>query len=577
MDIQSTIRAYQKVCIGFKFEHPATFSESFAQERYNKKMQRPDKTITTALAQKCWSEWLENDNGLPEVILPPGVWYRVRLVLHRLYAKYHKQFVKFDRFRLPAGSEFVSTRGANSAEARLCQSVWTCTYDNFWDYSRVVYGSRDLRVAAKKRFAKWAASKDIDIGEFNRELYNRYWDLPRREIAFNCFRDKLRLITQFEQGSRFATVPKNNEKRRPINIECFGNTLTQSVIGEAIRFILKAEFNIDLDTLADLHGQKISDADRWATIDLKNASDSISCSLCKFLLPTALYDKLEASRSTMVLGYDGNYHITKKISSMGNGFTFELMTLILTLVCREFDQESTVFGDDIIIHPSKADDLIAALTAVGLKVNKEKSFITGPFRESCGANFHVDEGYIASFDFEYPQTMSDCVVIHNKAYLLARDYPSFKKLYNTFLRALPPALHGGCYDVWDPTLGPKRNHNLRGRRITYNIPSFFVTPFPAKRKITSPRIADSLSAYGYNPDQFYMVFGFEIGVKNRSEMLKNLNPRRHWAKYFMYLRANRRTPDVLTGTGFDQKIAFITDGSRVFRAQAITRPNFRVV
>lgn len=577
MDIQSTIRAYQKVCTGFKFDSPATFSEDFAQERYRKKMQKPDKTTTALLAQNCWNEWLENDNGLPEVILPPGVWYRVRLVLHRLYAKYHKQFVKFDRFRLPAGSEFVSTRGANSAEARLCQSVWTCTYDNFGDYTRVVYGSRDLRVAAKKRFARWATSKNIDIGEFNRELYDRYWDLPRREIAFNCFRDKLRLITQFEQGSRFATVPKNNEKRRPINIECFGNTLTQSVIGEAIRFILKAEFNIDLDNLAELHGQKISDADRWATIDLKNASDSISCSLCRFLLPTALYDKLEASRSSMVLGYDGNYHITKKISSMGNGFTFELMTLILTIVCREFDQEATVFGDDIIIHPNQADDLIAALTAVGLKVNKEKSFITGPFRESCGANFHTEEGYIASFDFEYPQTMSDCVVIHNKAFLLSRVYPSFKKLYNTFLRALPPALHGGYYDAWDPTLGPKDRHNLSGRRKTYNIPSFFVTPLPAKRKITSPRIADSLSAYGYNPDHFSMVFGFEIGVKNRSDMLKDLNPRRHWAKYFMYLRANRRTPDVLTGTGFDQKIAFITDGSRVFRAQAIARSNFRTV
>ena len=77
---------------------------------------------------------------------------------------------------------------------------------------------------------------------------------------------------------------------------------------------------------------------------------------------------------------------------MGNGFTFPLETLIfwaLTASACEGDVDSvSVYGDDIICPRERADDVIDTLTMCGFKINLEKSFVEGPFRESCGCDYY---------------------------------------------------------------------------------------------------------------------------------------------------------------------------------------------
>jgi hypothetical protein len=78
---------------------------------------------------------------------------------------------------------------------------------------------------------------------------------------------------------------------------------------------------------------------------------------------------------------------------MGNGFTFELETLIFFAlshsVCKRIVDEPfiSVYGDDIIIPTGCSEAVIAFLRLCGFSINKEKSFTTGLFRESCGGDF----------------------------------------------------------------------------------------------------------------------------------------------------------------------------------------------
>jgi hypothetical protein len=79
---------------------------------------------------------------------------------------------------------------------------------------------------------------------------------------------------------------------------------------------------------------------------------------------------------------------------MGNGFTFELESLIFyaaaLAVCEYLEIDASkvsVYGDDVII-PSDAFDLFSSFsTYLGFRVNPKKSFSQGYFRESCGAHW----------------------------------------------------------------------------------------------------------------------------------------------------------------------------------------------
>jgi hypothetical protein len=81
-------------------------------------------------------------------------------------------------------------------------------------------------------------------------------------------------------------------------------------------------------------------------------------------------------------------------SSMGNGFTFELESLIfwaLSKATAYFTGTSgviSVYGDDIICPTGMAQDLIWILSVFGFQTNRDKSFTEGPFRESCGGHYH---------------------------------------------------------------------------------------------------------------------------------------------------------------------------------------------
>jgi len=540
---KSTIRAYQRTLAKWTFQKPTSFSEDFAQKRFSKKFQEPDQNKVSSLAQKAWDDYLCFDDNLPsEFSLLPGEWYKARLQLHSLC----RGRVDGCPIDFPKGSSFSPTGGLNSVESRLARGEWTCTPENFEKFSKLVYRHKALKRAFRRRYTRWFLRQKFkeSFKESERILWNRFRFCP--DPGFLIFQWKLERITTLVQGSRFATVPKNNEVRRPINIEPFGNILNQRQIGNFLRKKLMIDMGVNLDTLADKHREIIRDHS-YATIDLKNASDSIA--LCKFLLPGRFLDQLLSSRSPMLLGFDKMYHIPKKISSMGNGFTFELMTAILTCLARVLDPTASVFGDDIVIKKDCAPRLIQLLEVVGFVVNKEKSFIEGPFRESCGANHHIDEGYVKSYDFLWPESIGDCATILAKAYALGESYPSFKLLYDQLLKRTPVALRGGGFDSslvgssWDSP----------------DLPTWFVSdvkklPHPRKRVLKA--IRDAYCASDVRIAQEFVFVSKEV-----SPSPYHLHPHAHWAKYEMYLSAGGRVKDVRTGEGrWAKRNVYFVDG-----------------
>lgn len=565
MDTKSTIRAYQKVLTSHSFLQADTFSEQFAQERFAKKFQEPDPTVEAALKDAVWAEWLSNDQDLPQLRNKclPGTWYRARLLLQQCLEHF-----RLGEFRFPQGSEFAPTQGKNSLEARLCTSDWTCTYENFGYFSELCYTHSGLKRAARKRYLRWFRErfpKDCIRGA-DRRLWSHFKNSKRP--GFAMFEWKLTQIVSFHHGSRFSSVPKNNSNRRPINVECMANVLTQSQIGIGISKSIKSFFGIDLNVLQDVHRVRIADQ-AIATIDLSNASDSISLELVEFLLPKWLFRRICGTRASFVLGPDGSYYETKKVSSMGNGFTFELMTLILTCICRTLDPEATVFGDDIIIDSSKAQELMSLLQAVGLKVNISKSFWDGPFRESCGGNYHHSEGYIRSFDFEWPENISDCIMIANKASYLGQSYKSFKVLAQRLLRATPKALQGVHRDFFDKNpldlVGRSREEPESDHLAVF--PPFVVTRKCVVNGMLHDYETSALTYLGYNPIEFEVTFGYRFVARERTVMKRDMKPNRHWAKYLMYLDAGRRCPDSISGEGEWIKYRMVTSDKGTFRSR----------
>lgn len=128
-----------------------------------------------------------------------------------------------------------------------------------------------------------------------------------------------------------------------------------------------------------------------ATIDMKDASDRVSASLIARLFPAVWRDALFSVRSKRALLPTGQVMVLRKYAGMGNACTFPLEALCFWGIARAtslclFGEEKPVYvyGDDIIMDPELVPYVVQSYTNAGLKVNEAKSFITGPFRESCG-------------------------------------------------------------------------------------------------------------------------------------------------------------------------------------------------
>jgi hypothetical protein len=214
--------------------------------------------------------------------------------------------------------------------------------------------------------------------------------------------DNLSSKVKVVPGNVHFTVPKDWETERCAAKEPLWNSYLQSGIGSDLTRRL-------LNFGVDLHDQKWNQtlagmAEEWglATIDLSSASDLI----CYVLVVLALtYNQdvqgkrwlhlLKLARSPqMKIGKE--MRTLEMFSSMGNGFTFPLETILFLSVIRCTVPRcdwcvSTAYGDDMIVPQRFSHQVIERLEFLGFKVNGKKTCLAGTFFESCGTDWFMSQ------------------------------------------------------------------------------------------------------------------------------------------------------------------------------------------
>ena len=419
------------------FHDANTIIASTIADRISNKFEKPDFANTDVLKDKCNDDWVTFEQGLKTTRFESlsgesrGDLYRARDIIGGILGKPKKFLYICSQMdvSLGPGEQFISNQGDVSLFSKLDDiSKWTVTRDCAPMAALVIASNRSFRNIL---IQKWFKPMKYKSGyKKNVVVLKEFANYPKviayfaQRVLNEFFESDYGESHLLQHGARGASVYKNVEKRRFINIECLWNVIVQKLFGLAIRKCLSGkksdEHRNDMQFGQQKHYRRIS-MSNVSTIDWENASDSNRTDRLRVLLHPLIFKAMDASRShfVMVTHRDKGqnfkaYHPVEKFSSMGNGFTFELLTLTILALARIHDPEASVYGDDLICDNSVVDKVISSCQAAGFKLNLKKSFIAKPLRESCGGFYLNGFGYITCYDITWSSNVSDAFITINK-------------------------------------------------------------------------------------------------------------------------------------------------------------------
>lgn len=171
---------------------------------------------------------------------------------------------------------------------------------------------------------------------------------------------------------------------------------SDSVVGHSVHFT-EQKWNRQGALRGSIDPRSVS------TLDLSDASDRVTLRLVKASCGANadLFDALTACRSRLALvpGH-GKLSITK-YASMGSALCFPVEAMMFYIIAlaamhdatrtrpsfrsvKRLSKDLLVYGDDIVVPTPMVQCVMNGLKSAGLKVNVNKSFRNGKFRESCG-------------------------------------------------------------------------------------------------------------------------------------------------------------------------------------------------
>lgn len=335
------------------------------------------------------------------------------------------------------------------------------------------------------------------------------------------------------KGSRLSFVPKTRYIRRSICVEPNLNIYAQLGLGRILEGQLFRRFGISLDRQPDKNralAKRGSVYGDYATIDLSSASDSISYGLCEELIPAEVLGYFYQLRSPFT-SYRGKWHQVHMISSMGNGFTFPLQTILFACMveaayrCRGLKIEKPfgrtgnfgVFGDDIIVYTggdlrdplSVYRDVLTLLRLSGFTVNPEKTFSEGSFRESCGCEFYAGVD-VRGVYVKTLRTVPGRYVAINRLLEWSAGSGILLPRVIKYLRDSVPDLRIPFDGPYDGGVKVPRSLARPGRSLRYQSAKFqYLAPRAVSYSFGSNGLAGPLARrmkIRYNPEGLYMVF-----------------------------------------------------------------------
>lgn len=278
-----------------------------------------------------------------------------------------------------------------------------------------------------------------------------------REACDTAFKAQGKMTTRLVEGNVVFTVPKDATIERPAAKEPDYNMYLQRAVGSHIRSCLRRK-GVDLNdqTVNQRLAQEGSKTGKLATLDLSAASDSVTTGLVKVLFSTQWQDvlfDLRSERGIFPGSARNEFHTWEMLSSMGNGFTFEVESLIFYSLCKAVAYVRgqrgiiSVYGDDLIVPTTIVSGVRRILRFTGFTLNVKKSFYDTPFRESCGKHYYNGTD-VTPFYIREP-IVDQVRLIHLLNHL--RDWGSIDgisdpRLYDLWKRLsgrIPMELHGG--------------------------------------------------------------------------------------------------------------------------------------
>jgi hypothetical protein len=211
--------------------------------------------------------------------------------------------------------------------------------------------------------------------------------------------DELHVLQQAKESNRTARVclvPKDSRGPRVISCEPAELMYIQQGLMRKLYGIIenhhltRGYVNFTDQSINRYLARDASITGSRATIDMKEASDRVTLSLVRELFPSNWVECLEACRSEFTRLPDGQIVKLNKFAPMGSSVCFPVEALVFwALACAATSSTNDVYvyGDDIIVDAQKASSVMDVLESFGLLVNRNKSFVSGYFRESCGGDF----------------------------------------------------------------------------------------------------------------------------------------------------------------------------------------------
>jgi len=270
---------------------------------------------------------------------------------------------------------------------------------------------------------------------------------------------------------RVVFVPKSAKEHRSVMIEPVLNTMCQAGIGQYMKRALgRSGIDITDQTRNQRLAREGSLTGDLATLDLSSASDTLAKEAVYHFLGGEWFAFLSRFR-TGTCTLNGRVMRLEKFSSMGNGFTFPLETLVffaLAHACtRELGLDTrcvSAYGDDIVVPTGAAESLMEVLRDAGFVVNKAKSYWSGPFRESCGKDYLLGTD-VRPVYLKDRLTGHDVFRLHNYYVSMFMSYPAARllDLIDTTIRLWGPSGYGDGHLVSGEWLPTKRTrHSQRG-------------------------------------------------------------------------------------------------------------------
>jgi hypothetical protein len=166
-------------------------------------------------------------------------------------------------------------------------------------------------------------------------------------------------------------------------------------IGRVVTARLK-DAGLNIGKLQERHRSLVEEFSRTlrhATADLSAASDSITSELLNRILPRAWYVALRKTFVRSLIAGDKRFS-SVSVLPMGNGATFPVETLVFYCIIKAVGDLTktkgiySVYGDDLI-YPTRIHKTICGIfPQIHLKLNLDKTFVSFPFRESCGSDYY---------------------------------------------------------------------------------------------------------------------------------------------------------------------------------------------